>query len=371
MCYTIIIMKNLDFPKFNCVYCNIKTNNKKDYTNHLLTAKHKNVTILHQNVTILPQNVTIIKQYNCICNKIYNNRTSLWRHKQKCIDIISATNKHITNDNKTKIITEPENIKMTLEHPSDSDEQSWTIDPSSNEIRLNENMMYKLFKEMMESNHESTKELITSIAESNQASNNELKQIILEQQSQILELARKPTVNNTQINKTKNVITVNMFLIDHCKEAMTLNTFIKSIKPSPEQIMYMTNKGNREGLIQIMNHTLCSMNITERPIHFTDIKRNTTWVKKDDGWIKEHDLASMNRLCKNINRSCTVKIMEIIDEDKEYSIPRSDKHELFLKMVMEANGGAGLKEDSNALAAINIIKDRIYLGSNNIVKAVL
>ena len=63
--------------------------------------------------------------------------------------------------------------------------------------------------------------------------------------------------------------------------------------------------------------------------------------------------------------------MEIIDEDKEYSIPRSDKHELFLKMVMEANGGAGLKEDSNALAAINIIKDRIYLGSNNIVKAVL
>ena len=193
----------------------------------------------------------------------------------------------------------------------------------------------------------------------------------MEQQSQILELARKPTVNNTQINKTKNVITVNMFLIDHCKEAMTLNTFIKSIKPSQEQIMYMTNKGNREGLIQIMNHTLCSMNITERPIHFTDIKRNTTWVKKDDGWIKEHDLASMNRLCKNINRSCTIKIMEIIDEDKEYSIPRSDKHELFLKMVMEANGGAGLKEDSNALAAINIIKDRIYLGSNNIVKAVL
>ena len=54
-----------------------------------------------------------------------------------------------------------------------SNEASWSIDPSSNEIRLNENMMYKLFKEMMdsnkeliasmmESNHESTKELITS-----------------------------------------------------------------------------------------------------------------------------------------------------------------------------------------------------------------
>ena len=224
---------------------------------------------------------------------------------------------------------------------------------------------------MMESNHESTKELITSIAESNQASNNELKQIILEQQSQILELASKPTVNNTQINKTKNVITVNMFLTDYCKNAMTLNTFIKSINPSTEQIMYMTNKGNREGLIQIMKHSLCSMKITERPIHFTDIKRNTNWVKNDDGWIKEPEQDSMMRLCKNINRSCSKKILEIIDEDKEYLVHRSEKHELFLKMVMEANGGAKSQEDVNATFAINTVKDHLYLGKDEIQNAIV
>ena len=151
---------------------------------------------------------------------------------------------------------------------------------------------------------------------------------------------------------------------------MTLKHFIKSIKPSKEQIMYMTNKGNREGLMQIMNHSLCSMKITERPIHFTDIKRNTNWIKNDDGWTKEQEQASMMRLCKNINKSCQQTILDLINDDKEYLVPRSEKHELFLKMVMEANGGAGFKEESNATYAINIIKEQLYLGKDEIQKAI-
>ena len=337
--------KSLKVAKYNCELCGYITNNITDYNKHLSTAKHARITMDNK------------KSHICFCGKPYLYASGLSKHKNICF----TYQKHKYNTQ-----NEPENVFIQFDSEQQtypinnivdySNEASWSIDPSSNEIQLNQNMMYKLFKELMESNNESNKEF---------------KQIILEQQTKILELASKPTVNNTQINKTNNNITVNMFLTDYCKNAMTLKSFIKSINPSTDQIMYMTNKGNREGLIQIMKHSLCSMKITERPIHFTDIKRNTNWVKNDDGWIKEPEQDSMMRLCKNINRSCSKKILEIIDEDKEFLVHRSEKHELFLKMVMEANGGAKSQEDVNATFAINTIKDCLYLGKDEIQNAIV
>jgi hypothetical protein len=238
----------------------------------------------------------------------------------------------------------------------DPTEIPWSIDPSSNEIKINEYMLYKLFKEMMESNNETTQEL---------------KQIILEQQSTILELANKPTINNTNTNShNKTNITVNMFLNEQCKDAMTINNFIKTINPSLEQIMYMTNHGNRDGLIQIMSDAFSSLKITERPIHCTDLKRNLTWVKTDDGWSKELEQESMKRLCNIINNLCTNKIIEITNLDPEYKIKRSDKHEMFLKMLMESTGGSGAKEQPNTASAINHMKDKLFLGKNEIQTAI-
>jgi hypothetical protein len=249
-------------------------------------------------------------------------------------------------------------------------------------VGLNEKMMFHLFKEMMESNKESNKELITLIAESNKESNKELittlydsnrelKQIILEQQAKMMELASKPTINNTNSNNNnKTNITVNMFLNEHCKDAMTINTFLKSINPSMDQLMYMTTRGNKEGLIQIMNDTLCSMKITERPIHCTDMNRIVTWVKQDEGWSKEYEQESMKRICLHINHACEKQIIKIVDDDPEYTIPRSEKHEQFLKMLIEANGGAGFKGHINAASAINTIKDKIFLGKDEIRNAI-
>ena len=65
--------------RFVCEPCGIKTNNKKDYNKHCLTAKHINRTSVEQP----PLKVG----FSCKrCNKIYNARNSLWYHEQKCDD---------------------------------------------------------------------------------------------------------------------------------------------------------------------------------------------------------------------------------------------------------------------------------------------
>jgi hypothetical protein len=72
---------------YYCEYCDYNTSKKCDYEKHLSTDKHKkreNET----NETDLKQES--LKKFVCFCNKSFNSRTSLWRHKNKCIE--SKTN---------------------------------------------------------------------------------------------------------------------------------------------------------------------------------------------------------------------------------------------------------------------------------------
>jgi hypothetical protein len=66
--------------RFSCEACDIKTNNKKDYHKHCLTAKHLARTSLEQK--------TPKTQFTCKkCDKEYKARNSLWYHEQKCKEI--------------------------------------------------------------------------------------------------------------------------------------------------------------------------------------------------------------------------------------------------------------------------------------------
>ena len=61
-------------PKYNCTYCDIKTDNKKDYNKHLLTTKHQKVSKCLHNFPII---------FLCsVCNKEYSCRQSLYSHKK-------------------------------------------------------------------------------------------------------------------------------------------------------------------------------------------------------------------------------------------------------------------------------------------------
>ncbi len=67
---------------FFCEKCNFITANKKDYSRHLLTAKHQNETNETGFETKNPQKT---QQHNCEkCSEKFNSRSTLWRHKQKC-----------------------------------------------------------------------------------------------------------------------------------------------------------------------------------------------------------------------------------------------------------------------------------------------
>jgi hypothetical protein len=67
--------------KFVCLLCDYSTSRKSQYERHIGSTKH--TTNILKSSAINGKNVPS-KIYKCECNKVYNDRAGLWRHRKKC-----------------------------------------------------------------------------------------------------------------------------------------------------------------------------------------------------------------------------------------------------------------------------------------------
>ena len=94
----------MDEKRYTCVRCNFTSKNKKDYTKHLGTRKHKRLAgeIVE----------SCEKRYKCEkCNKMYLHHSSYYRHKSKCKVEVSSV--------KVPVDNEKENLKKVIKNQVD------------------------------------------------------------------------------------------------------------------------------------------------------------------------------------------------------------------------------------------------------------
>jgi hypothetical protein len=99
----------------------------------------------------------------------------------------------------------------------------------------------------------------------------------------IQELTPKIGNGNTTMNAQFNV---NLFLNNECKDAIRLSDFVKSLKITLKDLEYTKMNGIVEGISSIILNNLKGMDVHKRPIHCTDLKRETMYIKTDE-WIKD------------------------------------------------------------------------------------
>ena len=318
--------------KYLCEQCDFETHNKTNFKKHNLTAKHLNTTgEMHFTTDLVHDTIlstTKLKTYVCECKKQYLHHSSLWNHKKTC-EFISSSSSPSSSVN---IVDEPTNHFVTTPTPVET--------PSI----LSTAAIYELLKEIVISNQQ----------------NSEFKQIIIEQQARLLlEISKNGASSNTNntntnINSNNTQVNINMFLNDHCKDAITLTKFIESVKPTFDDVMYMSNNGNVAGLTKVLKNALDGLEITKRPLHCTDVKRHTTWVKEADGWQKDPEQAGLKRMCSKVEHACLIKTMDIIQGDDNYLIDGTAEYEHVHKMMLEAGGGSQRQAHNMPIVMRNI-----------------
>ena len=240
--------------EFICENCQFKTSKKSNFDIHLLTLKHLNVTNVTIDVTEKMPNVN-----ECDCGKKYKSRVGLWRHKKTCT-VVLLENKPIEFECKSEI-----SILSDIVYELKS-----TIEKSESEILL----------------HKEIKELKTIVEElkSNGISSNQT-------------INHNHNNNNNNNTQNNNQFNLQMYLDETCSNAMNIDTFLKNINVTIENVIEIGEIGYSKGIGNLIAKHINAMKQTDKPIQTTDVKRGLSWIKnKDNEWVKDEDLALGNNL---------------------------------------------------------------------------
>jgi hypothetical protein len=96
--------------------------------------------------------------------------------------------------------------------------------------------------------------------------------------------------NSTNIsnnNNNNNTFNMNFFLNEKCKDAMNMKDFVNSIQLNMTDMENVGRLGYVEGMSNILIDNLQKTDVYKRPVHCSDVKRETLYVKDDNKWERE------------------------------------------------------------------------------------
>ena len=281
---------------FYCELCDYTTSKKCNMDKHVMTSKHKKTTLDNDLVA-----ESTNKTYTCEnCEKKFNDRSGLWRHNKKCLKNEEIKNKEIKN----------EEIK-------------------NEDIEEMKEFMKYLMKE-----------------------NSEMKNMMME-------VIKNGTHNtNTNINSNNKTFNLQVFLNETCKDAMNIMDFIDSIKIQLEDLEDVGKLGYVNGISNIIMKNLKALDVTQRPVHCSDSKRETLYVKDQDKWEKEDETNTrLRRAIKRIAYKNTKIIRDWRDIHPDHDNSFSKTSDIYQQIVIESMGGKYYETtDTEAKIIKNIAK---------------
>jgi len=277
--------------KFSCEICNYFTCSNRDFNKHLLTRKHKILTNTYAKVH---EN----SSYICICGNTYKHRQSLYHHRKKCKQITSSHNNEISENNELKnMINEVTQIKENSKEIFEEIKKQAQIIIQKNEI----------------------------IAEK--------EKIIAQKDEEMSQMYSR--VCHTTNNNTNN-ININMFLNEKCKDAINLSDFIEKIEISHDDLENNAQLGFVNGITKILMDNLNQLTLYQRPIHCTDIKRETMYIKDKDTWNKNNANEKLENAIQEVSRKSIGSLLEWKQTNPEYENIDSDFSKRCISMQMQS-----------------------------------
>jgi hypothetical protein len=264
--------------KFECSICDFKCCKTGDYKRHIMTSKHKKLTLANS----LGDTENINNLFTCTnCNKNYYSRNGLWKHNKIC-------NSTQTSDEK----------------------ESFKTDESSEIQELKEFMKY-LMKE-----------------------NADMKNMMME-------VIKNGTHNTTTTNSHNKAFNLQFFLNETCKNAMNITDFVESIQLQLSDLEKVGEIGYVEGISNIIVKNLNALDVTQRPLHCTDKKRETIYIKDENKWEKDEEKNKIRKVIKKVATKNARLIQKFKEKHPDYNEYHSKYSTQYHKLIIESLGGSG------------------------------
>jgi hypothetical protein len=274
--------------QYKCEICNLTTNNKKDYNKHLSTLKQINrYNLIHADTSLIEDNL-----FNCKCGNSYKYSQGLSKHKKTC-----------------SLLHEPSNhIEIN----------------SSNNVNCNDTTYLTMMMDILKQN-------------------SDFKELIIEQNKQMMEMVKEgKTINNTNNNNTtnnnNNKFNLNIFLNEKCKDAMNIMDFANSLEIGLKELEDVGTLGYATGIGNIIIRGLKDLDVYKRPIHCSDLKRESMHVKDKNIWILDKDKTLLDTAIKRVARKNILKVHDWKQANPEYSEVNSKTMDKYGQILIEATG---------------------------------
>jgi hypothetical protein len=178
-----------------------------------------------------------------------------------------------------------------------------------------------------------------TIEKKDDSSDKDLIMMLVKQNAELLEVIKNGTHNTNSHNKTFNL---QFFLNETCKDAMNLMDFVDSIKLQLTDLEKVGRIGFVEGISNIITTNLKALDVTQRPIHCTDNKREVLYIKDENKWEKEAE--EKDKIRKAIKRVAHKNILMLpkFKEGHPDCLKSESKYsDQYNKLVLESFGGSG------------------------------
>ena len=138
--------------------------------------------------------------------------------------------------------------------------------------------------------------------------------------------------------------------------------FVNSLKIGIKELERTGKLGYTDGISSIFLDGLKEMDVYTRPIHCTDLKRETIYVKDQDKWEKEDEnKTKLKTAIKKVARKNLQQLSNWQKENPECMNTQSKESDKYIVLSQNSLGGLDEKEECKYQNTIikNVLKDVI------------
>ena len=156
--------------------------------------------------------------------------------------------------------------------------------------------------------------------------------------NKIVELSKSSTINYTTNNvNSNNKFNLNIFLNETCKNSINLIDFVKGIQIELQDLLLYNKVGHADAVSKIFDNAYKKLEPSMRPVHCTDVKRETVYVRDENKWLNDENKEVSEKALTIISLKSLNKMNIWKEANPDYETADNKKIE-FMKLMKNVLG---------------------------------